>query len=118
MKMTIGAELPDGYEPQHEDLTAVCGPMIAHALLPLFAENMPDAVARANVEAIVTELAYLFDEGEIVIGGRTFHPRIAFVAAEGAVLPGFADTTDLNEQTAHPFEIDPEAQVTFEDDAD
>ncbi|SFI50111.1 hypothetical protein [Jannaschia pohangensis] len=118
MKMKIGAELPDGYEPTHEDLAAVAGTMLARTLLPLFAENMSEDMARANVEAIVTELSYLFDEGEIEIGGKTFFPRLAFVNAEGAALPGLAEMTNLHELTATPFDVDPNAMVTFEDEAE
>ena len=114
MKMMIGTELPPDYEIGHEDLAETATAMIAHALLPLFAENMTDEVAKANVQGIVTELAYLFDEGEIVLGGQTFRPRLAFVNEAGQVLPGAADLTNLHELADDVFDVDPEAQITFE----
>jgi len=52
---------------------------------------MSDEMAKANVLGIVTELAYLFDEGEISMGGKTYRPRIAFVDDAGQVLPGAAE---------------------------
>lgn len=116
MRMTIGTELPAGYAVSHEDLAQTAGALIAHALLPLFAENMPEAAAKANVEGILTELAYLFDEGEIEIGGKNFRPRLAFVDEAGAVLPGVAALANLHEMVADPFDIEPEANITFEYD--
>lgn len=114
MKMTIGAELPEDYEPAHNDLAAAAGSLMAHTLLPLFAENMSDELAKANVEGIVTELAYLFDEGEINIGGKTYRPRLAFINDAGQALPGAEALTNLNELATEPFDIDPEALITFE----
>ena len=40
MKMKIGTELPADYQVSHEDLAESTATLIAHALLPLFAENM------------------------------------------------------------------------------
>ncbi len=114
MRMTIGTELPEGYAVSHEDLAQTAGALIAHTLLPLFAENMPEKVAKANVEALLTELAYLFDEGQIEIGGRNYLPRLAFVDETGAVLPGVAGLDNLHEMVADPFDIAPEANITFE----
>ena len=71
MRMKIGAELPAGYEVTHEDLAQSAGALIAHALLPIFQENLREEIAKANVEGILTEIAYLFDEGEIELGGKT-----------------------------------------------
>lgn len=114
MKMRIGAELPPEYEPAHNDLAAAAGSLMAHTLLPLFAENMSEELAKANVEGIVTELAYLFDDGEIEIGGKTFRPCLAFVDKSGQPLPGIAQMTNLHELAEDPFDIDPEAKITFE----
>lgn len=114
MRMTIGTELPAGYAVSHEDLAQTAGALIAHTLLPLFAENMPETAAKANVEALLTELAYLFDEGEIEIGGKNYRPRLAFVDEAGAVLPGVAELVNLHEMVADPFDIAPEANITFE----
>ena len=47
MKMIIGAELPEGYAPSHNDLAAASATLMAHALLPLFIENMPEELAKA-----------------------------------------------------------------------
>lgn len=115
MKMKIGAELPAEYEPGHSDLAAAAGSLIAHTLLPLFAENMGEDMAKANVEGIVTELAYLFDDGEIEIGGKTYRPRLAFINDAGQTLPGVESLNNLNELATEPFDIDPEAQITFEE---
>lgn len=115
MKMKIGTELPAGYQISHEDLAESAAALIAHALLPLFAENMTEELARANVEGIVTELAYLFDEGEIEIGGKTYRPRLAFVDEAGDVLPGVAELAHLHQLVEAPFEIDPEAGIIFEE---
>lgn len=115
MKMRIGAELPAEYEPEHTDLAAAAGSLIAHTLLPLFAENMGEEIAKANVEGIVTELAFMFDDGEIELGGRTYRPRLAFVDDAGQVLPGLETVTNLNELATEPFDIDPEAQISFEE---
>ncbi|WP_375254960.1 hypothetical protein [Yoonia sp.] len=115
MKMKIGTELPEGYHVSHEDLSESAASLIAHALLPLFAENMPDALAKANVEGIVTELAYLFDEGEIEIGGKTYRPKLAFADEAGDILPGVAALNNLNELAGDPFDIAPEAEISFED---
>lgn len=115
MKMKIGAPLPDDYVVSHEDLAETAATLIAHALLPIFAENMAEAVAKANVEGIVTELAYLFDEGEIELGGKTYRPRLAFVDETGAVLPGVAQLNAFHQLAEDPFEIAPEAGITFED---
>lgn len=114
MRMKIGTELPAGYTVSHEDLAQTAGALIAQALLPLFAENMPETTAKANVEAILTELAYLFDEGEIEIGGKNYWPRLAFVDETGAVLPGVAALNNLHEMVVDPFDIAPEADITFE----
>lgn len=114
MKMTIGTELPADYEVSHQDLAETAATLIAHALLPLFAENMEEDMAKANVEGIVTELAYLFDEGEIKLGGKTYRPRLAFVDEAGQVLPGAAELDTLHELAEDPFEIAPEAGITFE----
>lgn len=114
MKMTIGTELPADYEVSHQDLAETAATLIAHALLPLFAENMEEDMAKANVEGIVTELAYLFDEGEIRLGGKTYRPRLAFVDEAGQVLPGAAELDTLHELAEDPFEIAPEAGITFE----
>ena len=115
MKMKIGTELPEGYQVSHEDLSESAATLIAHALLPLFAENMPEELAKANVEGIVMELAYLFDEGEIALGGKTYRPRLAFVDEAGEVLPGVAALNNLNELAGEPFNIAPEAGITFEE---
>ncbi len=115
MKMKIGTELPADYQVSHEDLAESAASLMAHALLPLFAENMSEELAKANVEGIVTELAYLFDEGEIEIGGRTYRPRLAFVDDAGNVLPGVAALTHLHTLAEEPFEIAPEAGITFEE---
>lgn len=69
MKMNIGAELPPDYSPSHEDLAQASCTLIAHALLPLFVENMPEEHAKANAQGVLTELAYLLDEGAIIMGG-------------------------------------------------
>lgn len=115
MKMTIGAPLPADYQVSHEDLAEATATLIARALLPLFAENMPEPLAKANVEGIVTELAYLFDEGEIRLGGKAYRPRIAFVDETGTLLPGAAELTHLHRLAEEPFEIDPDAGITFEE---
>jgi hypothetical protein len=115
MKMKIGTALPADYTVSHEDLAESAVTLIAHALLPVFAEGMTEAVAKANVEGIVTELAYLFDEGEIELGGKTYRPKLAFVDEAGNVLPGVAALNTLNELAADPFDIAPEAAITFEE---
>ncbi|SFS14341.1 hypothetical protein [Yoonia litorea] len=115
MKMKIGTPLPDDYQVSHEDLAESAATLMAHALLPLFAENMEESLAKANVEGIVTELAYLFDEGEITLGGKTYRPRLAFVDEGGAILPGAATLTHLHQLAEDPFEIAPEAGITFEE---
>lgn len=115
MKMIIGAELPEDYTPGHDDLAAASATLMAHALLPLFAENMSEDMAKANVQGIVTELAFLFDEGEIQMGGKSYRPRLAFVSDAGEVLPGVADLTNMNELSDAPFELAPEAQISFEE---
>lgn len=114
MKMKIGTALPADYVVSHEDLAETASTLIAHALLPLFAENMSEELAKANVEGIVTELAYLFDEGEIELGGKTYRPRLAFVNEAGAILPGAAALSHLHQLAEDPFEIAPEAGITFE----
>jgi len=115
MKMKIGTELPADYQVSHEDLAETAATLMAHALFPLFAETMPEDLAKANVEGIVTELAYLFDEGEIVLGGKTYRPRLAFADETGTLLPGAATLTNFHELAAEPFEIAPEAGITFEE---
>lgn len=115
MKMNIGTALPEGYTVSHEDLAESAGTLIAHALLPLFAENMTEEAAKANVTGIVTELAYLFDDGEITLGGRIYRPRLAFVDDQGNVLPGAAQLTNLNELVEDPFDIPAEAMISFEE---
>lgn len=117
MKMKIGTELPPEYVVGHDDLAEAATTLIAHALLPLFAENMGEDMAKANVQGIVTELAYLFDEGEIELGGRIFRPRLAFVDDAGQVLPGVAALNTLHELADDAFDISPEEQITFEEDA-
>lgn len=114
MKMTVGAPLPEGYEPGHDDLASAVVNLIGQALLPLFAENMGEEAAQANVQGIVTELAYVFDEGEIVLGGKTYRPRIAFLDENGQALPGFEALVTLNENAEDAFVIPKEAQVSFE----
>lgn len=114
MKMKIGTPLPADYVVSHEDLAESAVTLMAHALLPLFAENMSEDVAKANVEGIVTELAYLFDEGEIELGGRIYRPRLAFVDDTGATLPGVAELAHLHQLAEDPFEVAPEAHITFE----
>lgn len=115
MKMKIGAELPEGYTPSHEDLASTSGTLIAQSLLHLFTDNMSEELARANVTAIVTELAYLLDEGEVEMGGKTYRPRLAFVDDTGAALPGFEHMETLADLVTDPFDIDPEAKLTFEE---
>lgn len=115
MKMMIGAELPDGYEPSHNDLAAASATLMAHALLPLFIENMPEDQAKANVEGIVTELAFLFDDGEIQMGGKTYRPRMAFVDDAGQVLDGSAALDTMHDLASEPFNLAPEAKITFEE---
>jgi hypothetical protein len=114
MKMTIGADLPPDYVPAQEDLASAAASLIAHALLPLFAENMPEKIARANAQAVTLELSYLLDEGEIRMGGRTYRPRLAFVDDSGAPSDGFAGFAHMAEAASAPFDIDPDARVTFE----
>lgn len=114
MKMKIGADLPEGYAPSHDDLAAASATLIAHTLLPLFSENMSEDVAKANVQGIVTELAYLFDEGEIHMGGKVYRPRMAFINDAGEALPGAADLETMNELADDPFDLAPEAKITFE----
>ncbi len=116
MKMVIGADLPEGFEVGHSELAASSASLMAQVLLPLFAERMPADIARANVEGIVMELAYMFDEGEIMLGGKSYRPRLAFVDETGTPLPGFAEMDRLHELSDAPFDIDPEAKITFEED--
>lgn len=113
--MIIGAELPDGYAPTHDDLAAASATLIAHALLPLFIDNMPEEQAKANVEGIVTELAFLFDDGEIQMGGKTYRPRVAFVDDAGNTLPGIAELNTMHDLASEPFNLAPEAQISFEE---
>lgn len=115
MKMIIGAELPDGYEANHTDLAESTITLIGQSLLPLFAENMSEDMAKANVQGIITELAYLFDDGAIEIGGKTFRPRLAFVDEAGNTLPGVAELDTLHTLAEDPFDIAPEAKITFEE---
>ena len=115
MKMNIGAELPDGYAPSHDDLAAASATLMAHALLPLFIDNMPEDQAKANVEGILTELAYLFDDGEIQMGGKTYRPRLAFVDEAGQTLPGIAELDTMHDLASEPFNLAPEAKITFEE---
>lgn len=115
MKMIIGAELPEGYSPSHDDLAASSATLIAHALMPLFTDNMSEDMARANVEGIVTELAYLFDEGAIEMGGKTYRPHLAFVDDTGATLPGAAELTTLSDLSSEPFNLEPAAQISFQE---
>ncbi|SEW20835.1 hypothetical protein SAMN04488515_1602 [Cognatiyoonia koreensis] len=115
MKMKIGTALPDDYTVEHSDLAESAATLIAHALLPLFAENMSEDIAKANVEGIVTELAYLFDDGEIQLGGKTYRPRLAFVDEDGQVLPGAAALDNFHALADAPFDIAPEAKITFEE---
>ena len=115
MKMKIGTELPADYVVRHEDLAEAAVTLIGQALLPVFAESMTEEVAKANVQGIVTELAYLFDEGQIELGGRTYRLRLAFVDDTGAVLPGVAELVTLHELTDDLFDIGPEADITFEE---
>ena len=49
-----------------------------------------------------------------MLGGRTYRPRLAFVDEKGQVLPGVAELTTLHELAEDPFEIAPEAGITFE----
>lgn len=114
MRMKIGTELPTDYEVTHEDLAQSAGALIAHALLPIFGDKIPEEMAKANVEGILTEFAYLFDEGEIEIGGKTYRPRLAFIDEAEVVLPGVAELVNLHEMVAEPFDIAPEANITFE----
>lgn len=114
MKMNIGAELPADFQVGHTELAAASASLMAQVLLPLFAERMSEEIAQANVEGIVMELAYMFDEGEITIGGETYRPRIAFIDATGNPLPGLADLDTLHTLADAPFDIDPEAKITFE----
>ncbi len=114
MKMKIGADLPADYVTSHEDLAESVATLMAQALLPLFAENMPEEIAKANVEGIITELAYVFDEGEIEIGGKTFRPRLAFIDENGAIIPGVAELVTLHKLVEDPFEVAPEARISFE----
>ena len=114
MKMNVATQLPEDYVVSHQDLAETAASLIAHALLPLFAENMSEDIAKANVEGIVTELAYLFDEGEITLGGKRYRPRIAFVDESGQILPGAADLVTLHELVGEPFNISPDLGVTFE----
>ena len=114
MKMKIGTALPEDYELSHSDLSDAMITLVAHALLPMFEETMPEKVAKANVEGIVTELAYVLDEGSIEIGGKTYRPRLAFVDDTGEMLPGATDMNQLHELVEDLFEIDPEAKITFE----
>lgn len=115
MKMTIGAELPEDFEVGHRELAAASASLMAQVLLPLFAERMPADIARANVEGIVMELAYMFDDGEITIGGKTFRPRLSFIDQDGNTLPGSGELDHLHELADAPFDIDPEARITFEE---
>lgn len=115
MKMKIGAELPEGYAPSHDDLAASTATLMAHTLLPLFAENMSEEMAKANVQGIITELAFLFDEGEIQMGGKTYRPRLAFVDDNGETLPGIVELTNLSELAGEPFDLAPEAKISFEE---
>ena len=117
MKMNIGTELPADYVVSHQDLAEAAITLMAHALLPVFEESMTEEVAKANVQGIVTELAYLFDEGEISLGGSTYRPRLAFVDDHGQVLPGVAQLNSLNEMVDDLFDIGPEAGITFEEPA-
>lgn len=116
MKMIVGAELPADYEPEHNDLASAAHILIAHSLLPMFADAMGDSLAKANVTGIVTELSFVFDEGEIEIGGKTYRPRLAFIDDAGNPLPGLADLDDLNGLIGEPFDIDPEAKISFEEE--
>lgn len=117
MKMKIGTDLPADYVVSHQDLSEAAVTLVAHALLPVFAESMTEDVAKANVQGIVTELAYLFDEGAIELGGKTYRPRLAFVDDTGATLPGVAEMTTLHTMVDDVFDIGPEAGITFEEPA-
>ena len=114
MRMKIGTKLPTGYKVTHEDLAQSAGALIAHALLPIFGDKIREELAKANVEGILTEFAYLFDEGEIEIGGKTYRPRLAFIDESGAILPGVAELVNLHALVADPFDFAPEANITFE----
>ncbi|WP_394177465.1 hypothetical protein [Yoonia maritima] len=115
MKMKIGTELPEGYVIGHEDLVEAATALVAHTLLPLFADNMSEEMAKANVEGIVTEIAYLFDEGSIEVGGKTYRPRLAFVDEEGTSIRGAAQLNTMHQMVDSVFDIAPEGMITFEE---
>jgi len=115
VKMNIGADLPEGIELGHNELAAASASLMAHVLLPLFAERMSEDIARANVEGIVLELAYMFDDGEITVGDKSYRPRLAFIDEAGNVLPGVAELDRFHEYADAPLDIDPEAKITFEE---
>ncbi|KJZ20508.1 hypothetical protein [Loktanella sp. S4079] len=115
MKMKIGTELPEGYVVSHENLVEAATSLVAHALLPLFTESMNEDVAKANVESIVTELAYFFDEGAIEIGGNTYRPRLAFVDQDGNSIRGASNLDTMHQMIEDIFDIAPEGMITFED---
>ena len=113
--MRIGADLPPDYELTHDDLASAFGTLVAHTLLPIFAEGMSEEPAKANAAGILIELAYAFDEGEIEIGGRTYRPRLAFVDDQGTVVNGFETLDTFAELAEDPFDVEEEAHVTFEE---
>ena len=116
MKLKIETPLPEGYTPAHDDLAEAAATLMAKALLPLFIEDLPEEAARANVQGIVSELAYMFDAGAIEIGGRTYRPRIAFVDDTGALLPGAAEFDGFEAASEDALDAETEAQVSFEAD--
>ena len=116
MKLKIQTELPDGYTPSHGDLAEAAATMMAKALLPLFTENLPEDAARANVQGIVSELAYMFDAGSIELGGRSYRPRIAFADDSGALLPGVIEFAGFEDAAEDALDAETEAHVSFEVD--
>jgi len=85
-------------DPDHENLAILMNLAIAAQLKQsLTSAGVLPSKAWPLVETAVFELAIVFDQGKIVVNGKAFSPKIAFVDNDGRMLPGALKFNRLHE---------------------
>lgn len=88
-----------------EDLAPAFNTLVALVLKNVLVEDaeIDEEKAEGLAEDLTFALATMFDHDGIVVSGKVFSPRVAFVDGD-KLLPGAADFDFLHEYAALPFD--------------
>lgn len=112
MKLIVKTDDELEQDGAHEELALLYNLAIAKIVEATAPKSLSKEELTALRDNLVWEIAMFADQGEIVVNGQSFKPRIAFADENDALLPGAAEFDYLHEY-ATIFDDDLEESDTF-----